>query len=190
VDSWYWLLDRAERAEAAVPMPGGGVVRGRVDSLAGKTEWVAGPPKAAMLAARPAEQGRMLEALGESVGASLPLDLARKLYLTRGDWRLLAALEMRVGAHSVSHPRLTQVDDDELDREVGDSVSTLAAVCSPVAFAYPDGAFDERVVERVLAAEVLSAVTCETGPVARSADAMRLPRILIGRSDEPHRSQV
>jgi peptidoglycan/xylan/chitin deacetylase (PgdA/CDA1 family) len=176
VDAWYWLLDRAELAEAAVPMPGGGVFRGRVDSLAGKTEWVTGPPKAAMLAAGPAERGRMMEALAESVGVWLPPDLARKLYLTREDWRSLAALGMRVGAHSASHPRLTQVDDAELDREVGESVGAIAEFCSPVAFAYPDGAFDERVVGRLRAAGVASAVTCDAGTPVPGANRLKLPR--------------
>ena len=176
VDAWYWLLDHAERAEAAVPMPNGGVYRGRVDSMAGKEAWVTGPPKAAMLAAGQADRGRMMEALAGSVGVGLPQDLARRLYLTREDWRSLAALGMRVGAHSVSHPRLTQVDDAGLDREVGESVSAIAAICSPVAFAYPDGAFDERVVARVRAAGVSSAVTCEAGSPVAGADRLTFPR--------------
>lgn len=176
VDAWYWLLDHAEHAEAAVPMPNGGVYRGRVDSMAGKEVWVTGPPKAAMLAAAPTERGRMLEALAESLGVWLPPDLAQRLYLTRGEWWSLAALGMRVGAHSVSHPRLTQIDDAELDREVGESVSMIAAICSPVAFAYPDGAFDERVVARVRAAGVSSSVTCEFRDLSRGPDLLRLPR--------------
>jgi peptidoglycan/xylan/chitin deacetylase (PgdA/CDA1 family) len=176
VDAWYWLLDHAERAEATVPMPDGGVYRGRVDSMAGKEAWVTGRPKAAMLAAGQAKRGRMMEALAGSVGVGLPQDLARKLYLTREDWRSLAALGMRLGAHSVSHPRLTQVDDAELDREVGESVSAVAAICPPVAFAYPDGAFDERVVERVRAAGVSSAVTCDAGSPTPDANRLVLPR--------------
>lgn len=176
VDAWYWLLDHAERAEAAVPLPGGGAYRGRVDSLEGKTAWVTGPPKSAMLAADPAERGRMLEALAESVGVGIPPDLARKLYLTREDWRSLAALGMRVGAHSVSHPRLTQVDDAELDREVGESVSAIAAICSPVAFAYPDGAFDERVLASVRVSHASSAVTCVRGSVTATSCVFLLPR--------------
>lgn len=179
VDAWYWLLDHAERGDAAVPMPGGGVYRGRVDSLKGKDAWVTGPPKAAMLAAGQAERGRMLEALAESVGVGLPTNLACRLYLTREDWRSLAALGMRVGAHSVSHPRLTQVDEAEMNREVGESVAIIAEVCSPVAFAYPDGAFDERVVERVRAAGVSSAVTCEPGPVERRDDRLLLSRRFV-----------
>jgi peptidoglycan/xylan/chitin deacetylase (PgdA/CDA1 family) len=120
----------------------------------------------------------MLEALADSVGVGLPQDLARKLYLTREDWRSLAALGMRVGAHSVSHPRLTQVDDAELDREVGESVSAIAAIYPHVAFAYPDGAVDERVKERVRAAGVSSAVTCQPGAVERRSDRLLLSRRL------------
>jgi peptidoglycan/xylan/chitin deacetylase (PgdA/CDA1 family) len=161
-------------------MPDGSVFRGRVDSLDGKELWVTGPPKAALLASGPAECSRMLEALSESLGAGLPHDLARRLYLRREDWRSLAALGMRVGAHSVGHPRLNQLSDEDLNGEVGQSVRAIAEVCSPVAFAYPDGAFDARVVDRVRAAGVSSAVTCEIGPVRPNADPMRLPRAFGG----------
>lgn len=184
VDAWYWLLDHAERAEAAVPMPGGGVYRGRVNTLEGKAAWVTGPPKAAMLAATPIERARMLESLRDSVGVTIPNDLARRLYLTREDWRGLVSLGMRVGAHSVSHPRLTQLDHHELDREVGESVRAIADVCPPVAFAYPDGAFDERVLARVLTAGVSSAVTCTPEPVVRSTSPLLFPRRVAGTSSE------
>jgi len=86
---------------------------------------------------------------------------------------------MRVGAHSVSHPRLTQVGEEELSREVGESVRAIAAVCSPVAFAYPDGAFDGGVAAIVRIAGVSSAVTCETGHPVRASDPMRLPRVFV-----------
>lgn len=178
VDAWYWLLDHAERSEAAVPMPGGGVFRGRVDSLEGKTTWVAGPPKAAMLAASVAERGLMVEVLADSVGVSLPALVARALYLTRGDWRSLAALGMRVGAHGVRHARLTQVDDAELVREVGESVADIGEFCAPVTFAYPDGACDDRVVDVLRAAGVSSAVTCEGGVVGCGSRLLRLPRVM------------
>jgi peptidoglycan/xylan/chitin deacetylase (PgdA/CDA1 family) len=53
---------------------------------------------------------------------------------------------MRVGAHSIRHPRLTQLDDDVLQAEIEGSVDAVRRLGGPVAFAYPDGAYEERVV--------------------------------------------
>lgn len=179
VDAWYWLLDHAEQGAAYVPMPDGGVYRGRVDTPAGKADWVGGEPKAAMLAATPAQRTAMLASLADSTGCALPLDLAARLYLRPREWSALASLGMRVGAHSVLHPRLTQVDDAELQAEVRGSIDTIGQLGGPVAFAYPDGAYDERVVREVRQANASSSVTCEAGTVGKSADRWRLPRVFI-----------
>jgi peptidoglycan/xylan/chitin deacetylase (PgdA/CDA1 family) len=155
------------------------VLRGRIDTARGKSEWVAGAPKAALLAATPDEQAIMLAALAESTSCTVPSDLAARLYLAPEDWASLVGLGMRVGAHSVRHPRLTQVEPTSLRAEVAASVHAIAALGLPVSFAYPDGAFDDRVVSEVQRAGVSSAVTCEPGIVQRTADAMRLPRDFV-----------
>lgn len=178
VDAWYWLLDHATESDARVPLPDGGQYRGPIHSHEGKAAWVSGEPKAALLAAPAPHQARMLEALSRSAGCDLPADLAARLYLRPSDWSELVRLGMRVGAHSVSHPRLTQVGEDELRAEVQASADAVRGISGPVAFAYPDGAHDEAVVREVRAAAV-SAVTCEPGPVRHGQDLMRLPRVFI-----------
>lgn len=183
VDAWYWLLDHAVERVARVPLPDGGDFRGRVDAHRDKQAWVAGEPKAALLAASPAHQRAMVEALSQSAGAALPADLAARLYLRRDEWSTLVALGMRVGAHSVRHPRLTQVDDATLRTEVDASVDAIRALDADVAFAYPDGAYDQRVVDEVRRARASSAVTCEPDLVRSGADLMRLPRFHVGAGD-------
>ncbi len=179
VDAWYWLLDHATRGIASVPLPGGATYRERLDTFDGKRAWVGGSPKAALLSASREDQRRMIDALAEGAGCSLPHDLASRLYLRPDDWAALERLGMRVGAHSVKHPRLTQVDDRELNTEVGGSVDAVRSFGGAVAFAYPDGDFDERVVERARLAGVSSAVTCEPGVLVRGADRLRLPRVFV-----------
>ncbi len=182
VDAWYWLLDHASCREAAVSMPGGGVFRARVDTVEGKAAWVGGEPKAALLRSSPVEQRQMLGELSEALGCELPRDLSSKLYLRPDEWTALAALGMRVGAHSIHHPRLTQVDDVILADEVIGSVSAIGSLCSPVAFAYPDGDFDTRVVEAVRRSGASSSVTCEAGCLA-GADRLRLTRTFVRPED-------
>jgi peptidoglycan/xylan/chitin deacetylase (PgdA/CDA1 family) len=179
VDAWYWLLDHAMHGMASVPLPGGAAYRGRLDTFDGKAAWVGGPPKAALLASSREDQRRMLDALAEGAACSLPHDLASWLYVRPDEWATLERHGMRVGAHSVQHPRLTLVDDRELDAEVVGSVEAVRPVAGAVAFAYPDGDFDERVVECVRLAGVSSAVTCEQGVLVRGADLLRLPRVFV-----------
>jgi peptidoglycan/xylan/chitin deacetylase (PgdA/CDA1 family) len=188
VDAWYWLLDRATRGIVCIPMPGGSTYRGRLDTFDGKAAWVGGTPKAALLSSSREDQCRMIDALAEGAGCSLPQDLASRLYLRPDEWATLQRHGMRVGAHSVGHPRLTQVDDRELDTEVGASVDVVRPHGVAVAFAYPDGDFDERVVERVRLAGVSSAVTCEPGPLVRGADLLRLPRVFVDSVHQVHGS--
>jgi peptidoglycan/xylan/chitin deacetylase (PgdA/CDA1 family) len=183
VDAWYWLLDHCVERVARVRLPSGGEFRGRVDTLEGKAAWVGGEPKGALLAATDRQQTAMIEALAESVGCMLPVDLAARLYLRRAEWTALIRLGMRVGAHSVSHPRLTQLDDDSLEEEVRGSVDVVKRLATPVAFAYPDGAHDERVTRLVRRAAVSSSVTCEPGLVNLGTDVMRLPRVFVSPRD-------
>jgi peptidoglycan/xylan/chitin deacetylase (PgdA/CDA1 family) len=179
VDAWYWSLDHATERVAQVPLPGGRTYRGRLDSLEAKTAWVVGEPKAALLGGTPAQQAAMLEALVMTSGGALPTDLAARLYLRPAEWAGLVGLGMRVGAHSLRHPRLTQVDDDRLQAEVWGSVNAARPFGGAVAFAYPDGAFDDRVVQAVIDAGASSAVTCAPGPVTRRACRWRLPRVFV-----------
>lgn len=182
VDAWYWLLDHAEARVARVPMPDGDEFRGRIDTLEGKREWVTGEPKRVLLGATAVQQAGMVAALAESVACELPDDLAARLYLCREEWSTLVTLGMRVGAHSVRHLRLTDVDDGTLRVEVRSSIEAVHGLCAPVAFAYPDGAYDERVKTEVRLAKASSAVTCEPGDVRRGADVLRLPRVFVDAS--------
>ena len=175
VDAWYDLLDRAERPAAVVSV-NGHQYEGRVDTLDGKKAWVMGAPKRAYLEAPPETQQRMRDQLAESLGVTPDAGLAARLYVTPLEWEELVARGHRVGAHSVTHPRLTAVGGRHLRREIDKSLAALRHLDPRPSFAYPDGAWDDRVVA-ALPPSVSSAVTCAHGPVTR--DCLRLPRIFV-----------
>jgi peptidoglycan/xylan/chitin deacetylase (PgdA/CDA1 family) len=70
------------------------------------------------------------------------------LPLSWEELRQVADAGWEVGSHSHTHPRLTQVDDTELERELGESREEcerrLQRPCTSIA--YPFGDVDERVV--------------------------------------------
>lgn len=179
VDAWYWLLDHARRPNIALDLPDGILFEGRLDTLSAKREWVTGLPKQALLAATPTQQLQLLDQLQDQAGVAMPGDLARRLYLRVDEWSALATYGMRVGAHSVTHPRLTQVCDDTLQLEVNRSVDAIKPIVQAPPFAYPDGAFDARVIDVVRASGASSAVTCEPGRVTPATDLMALPRFFV-----------
>ncbi|MBL0275002.1 MAG: polysaccharide deacetylase family protein [Anaeromyxobacter sp.] len=92
--------------------------------------------------------------------------------------RLLAAAGHEIGSHSLSHPLLPGVDDVQLAREVAGSKARveaeLGAPC--LAFCYPNGDQDERVVAAVRRAGYQVAVVTAWGPNPRGADPLRLTR--------------
>jgi peptidoglycan/xylan/chitin deacetylase (PgdA/CDA1 family) len=102
--------------------------------------------------------------------------------------RMLADAGWEIGSHTLTHPRLTQVDDVSLARELRDSREACErALDRPChSLAYPYGDFDERVRAAAVDAGYTSAAIEDLGPV----DAMAWPRIGIWRNDSMHRFRL
>jgi peptidoglycan/xylan/chitin deacetylase (PgdA/CDA1 family) len=95
---------------------------------------------------------------------------------------------MEVGAHSRTHPRLTECSDAELLSEIAGSKSDLEALTgTPVTqYCYPYGDFNMRVSEAVRSAGFSAATTTMRGRSCVGDDAMRLKRILVSGSNMLH----
>ncbi len=115
---------------------------------------------------------------GESLGAG---------GLTTRQVRGMIAAGWEVGAHTISHPDLTTVDDATLVREIDGSRKLLRRRLGvPVdAFCYPAGRNDERVRSAVEAAGFTTATTVEPGIAGRRDDPFALPRIRVNGTDSP-----
>jgi peptidoglycan/xylan/chitin deacetylase (PgdA/CDA1 family) len=96
--------------------------------------------------------------------------------------RTMAAQRFEIGAHTVSHPILTSLDDDAARHEIVQGKRDLEAITgAPVRyFAYPNGKpgkdFDQRHMEMVRAAGFAAAFSTEVGPAVRGRDLFQLPR--------------
>ena len=93
----------------------------------------------------------------------------------------LAESGWEIGSHTRTHPRLTQLPDDALARELRESREAceraLGRPCSSLA--YPFGDFDARVAARAGEAGYRAAATERLGP----PDPLRWPRVGIYRAD-------
>jgi peptidoglycan/xylan/chitin deacetylase (PgdA/CDA1 family) len=95
--------------------------------------------------------------------------------------RSLRARGFEIGAHTISHPDLGQIDGAEAEREiVGSKAGLEAALGGPIVhFAYPYGRGDqlsERNRERIRAAGFHSCVSSYGGTVRPGDDPLRLHR--------------
>ncbi len=103
-------------------------------------------------------------------------------YLTRA---MLLELDrsglVEIGAHTVHHVDLTQVDNATLEHEVTDCATQLTAwLGHPVhSFAYPAGKFDSRVERAVAQAGYTVAVTTQPRFTASTDDPLALPRLRV-----------
>ena len=88
---------------------------------------------------------------------------------------------MEIGSHSLSHPRLQGLSDDDAWREIMESRASLAALFGVRVdhFSYPYGGFTPGTVEMVKRAGYLSAVSMRPGIAVASDDRYRLPRIFV-----------
>lgn len=108
-------------------------------------------------------------------------------------WAQLRELEQEgweIGSHTLTHPRLTRLDDAQLAREVSESRAACAtALGHPVAaIAYPYGDVDARVVRAAAAAGYTTGASLPPQLGLRAA--LDWPRIGIYRPDAEWRFKV
>jgi peptidoglycan/xylan/chitin deacetylase (PgdA/CDA1 family) len=98
--------------------------------------------------------------------------------------RALVAAGWELDAHTITHPDLTTLDDDDLRREVAGSRQILRRRFDvPVDFfCYPSGRYDARVVAAVRAAGYLGATTTRYG-LAAASEPYTLKRVRVNGSD-------
>jgi peptidoglycan/xylan/chitin deacetylase (PgdA/CDA1 family) len=95
--------------------------------------------------------------------------------------RELVRTEHEVGAHTVSHQKLTKLAPETARKEVVDSKQRLEDLLGSrvVSFAYPKGDHNQTIKELVSAVGLKLAVTIQEGLVHMMPDWLALPRISI-----------
>ncbi len=89
------------------------------------------------------------------------------------------------GSHALTHPRLTQVDQGSLEKEIRDSKKILEDIFGEEIkyFCYPSGDYNEDVVRVVKDAGYVAALTCDRASATPSDDPFLLPRKAISFGD-------
>lgn len=127
----------------------------------------------------PRERDLALERLHALCGGPL---LSNSLMMTGEQVRLLHQQGMAVGAHTVHHPILSSLPDDEARTEIADSRATLETLLGEgiTSFAYPNGRpgtdYDQRHAEMVRSQGFEVAVSTAPGVSRQGDDAIQLSR--------------
>jgi peptidoglycan/xylan/chitin deacetylase (PgdA/CDA1 family) len=108
------------------------------------------------------------------------------LCMSRPQLDELAGAGWEIGSHTCSHPRLTSVDDQTLERELRASKEALGAGCRSIA--YPYGDVDGRVVEAARRAgyETAASLPKRFG----SKDPLDWPRVGVYHVDDLRRFKL
>lgn len=95
--------------------------------------------------------------------------------------RELAEHGFEIGCHTLTHPRLTSLDDDQLAREVADSKRKLEDLMGReiASFSYPYGDFDNRVLGAAAAAGYANAVSTRLGAIIPGTGLFEIPRVNV-----------
>jgi peptidoglycan/xylan/chitin deacetylase (PgdA/CDA1 family)/glycosyltransferase involved in cell wall biosynthesis len=101
--------------------------------------------------------------------------------LTSGQMQELNRSGMEIGSHTISHPRLPQLNNDAIRRELGESKDSLQQVLGSevISFAYPYGALQPAVKTLVEEAGYKFAVAADSGPLAFYQDFLEIRRTQV-----------
>lgn len=140
------------------------------------------------------ERAQRLAALTRRLGVTLPdVPDADHAPVTWDDLREMSRAGIEIGAHTVTHPRLTRLSDDRLQHEIAASKRRLEEQLGRqvTSFCYPNGApqdYDDRVVDAVQRAGFDCAVVAHFD--GRRGDRFRLRRLGVGDNMFQYRKSV
>ena len=194
--SWLWFdrmvyaFRNAKVSAASVEMPGGNVLRFKLDSAASRG--TAGQHLADLaVALSPADRRELAGELPRLLKAEMPEQApAEYRPLSWNAVRLLAASGVEFGAHTKTHPILSALTDpEELREEIAGSKARIESELDrPVLhFCYPNGKMRDigpAAAAAVRAAGMQTAVTAEPGLNQVDQDAFLLHRIGADPSHE------
>lgn len=115
----------------------------------------------------------------EDAGRSAPA------LMDRATIRELRSRDIAFGSHTATHPKLTQIDRSWQRREIWDSKFELENLLNEEIkyFCYPNGDYDEEVVECAREAGYKAALTCDRGAATPIENPLLLPRKAISFGD-------
>jgi peptidoglycan/xylan/chitin deacetylase (PgdA/CDA1 family) len=141
---------------------------------------------------RPEARNSQIQELAAGAGTAIPREAPRKY--APCSWSELREMTasglVEIGSHTVTHPTLSSISDEESWQELTSSRSQIeeGVGARPESFCFPNGMpgdFRSTQVQQVADAGYRCSVVASFGLVDHHADRFRLPRVGIGSKSEP-----
>jgi len=137
-----------------------------------------------------AERDRVLDAVFTELGGD-ERELCEMLYMDWDEARSIQQRGVELGGHTIGHPILAKLDEEEQAREVRGGAESMQRELgvAPATFAYPWGRrwdFDSRTSAAVRSCGFASAVTMHAGVNSKATDRYALKRLAIDDSARLH----
>jgi peptidoglycan/xylan/chitin deacetylase (PgdA/CDA1 family) len=143
---------------------------------------------------RPEERNARIQSMAQSVGVTIPIPKAAPAKYLPCSWSELREMAdsglMEIGSHTVTHPILSSVTDEEAFAELTRSRAQIEEGIgrSVRSFCFPNGMpgdFRPSQVRQVASAGYDCSVIAQFGMVSNSSDRYQLPRIGMARKSSP-----
>jgi peptidoglycan/xylan/chitin deacetylase (PgdA/CDA1 family) len=133
-------------------------------------------------ALEPERRCELLMLLAKWAGVEIEARSAHRALNAEEVRRLFASGFIDIGAHTVTHPPLSLLNEADQRSEIEDSRAACEELIGePICtFAYPFGDFDDATIRFVRNAGFRCACTTYRGRVSMQTDPMRLPRLVMG----------
>lgn len=101
--------------------------------------------------------------------------------MSKDQIRELSERGFEIGSHTLTHPHLTELDDDSLRREITDSKHKLEDILGKevVSFSYPYGSCDNRVLQATVEAGYKYALSTRLGKITSGVGIFEIPRVNV-----------
>jgi peptidoglycan/xylan/chitin deacetylase (PgdA/CDA1 family) len=115
----------------------------------------------------------------------LPEGVDNSPLLSAAHLRDLRGAKVEIGAHTVNHPRLSQLEHGQARQEISDSKAALEDVLGEAVdfFAYPYGDYNPQIRDIVAQAGYKAALTCSRGAANTAPNPFEIPRKAISHGD-------
>lgn len=116
-----------------------------------------------------------------AAGVNIPEKLAKEIILSWEDVLRMSEAGIDLGAHSVTHPILTNMPLENARLEIVESKRAIERRVKQTAdfFAYPNGNFNSEIVKAVEQSGFVGAVTCDPVWITPRASPYRMGRMVI-----------
>jgi len=132
-----------------------------------------------------AERSEVLYALGQWSGNQPTVRPSHRTMASTEILQLADEPLIEIGAHTVTHPMLSELPTDQQRSEIQQSKSNLEELIgrSVTSFSYPHGAYTAATNTMVHAAGFDCACTSDVSGVRQATDLFQLPRLVVGNWD-------